>query len=315
MWGCLSVRRTDSSKAASKRKQKPPLRLVNAQTHRLGDWTTGMAGDQTKFDKAMDALNQADFPTAIELLGEVVVEDAENAEAWLQLGVCYLETRQPDLALEALTRAVSAAPHHATAHYLLGTAHGTHGDLERAAACYRRALEIDPGHTKAEEFLIKTEPLMESREHYRAGLKLLYSASPSVADLNRALRELIQSVAIFPDSPARDNLLQCARKLLALKSEWAFPLRITEKMEMWAAACERGWQCVRFGNWVGARAAYEEALSYRVQDPFVHHALGFSFAELGELDDAVRAWLRVLELAPDYDFALFQHFKRWEDDL
>ena len=69
-----------------------------------------------KFERAQQALSEADFPAAVELLEEVVVADAE-----------------------------------------------------RAAACYRRALEIDPQHAKAEEFLIKAESLQESREHYRRG--------------------------------------------------------------------------------------------------------------------------------------------------
>ncbi len=253
----------------------------------------------------MEALSQTDFTSAIAMLSEVVVEDSGNAEAWFQLGVCYLETRQPDLAVEALTRAVKAAPEHATAHYVLGNAYGTVGQLERAAACYRRALEIDPHHAKAEEFLIKTESLMESREHYRAGLKLLYSAEPTAQDLNQALRELIQSAAIFPDSPARENLLECSRKLLAFRTEWPIPTEVTPELENWARACERGCQCVIFKNWVGVRAAYEEALSYRVADAFVHHALGFSFAELGEMEDAIRAWLRALEIDPAYDFTRF----------
>jgi tetratricopeptide (TPR) repeat protein len=268
-----------------------------------------MANHRTKFEEAMNALNQADFPTAIELLGEVAVEDADNAEVWTQLGVCYLETRQLQLALEALRRATQTDPANATAHYLLGSAFGSTGNLERAAACYRRALEIDPQHAKAEEFLIKTESLLESREHYRTGLKLLYSATPSVADLNRALREFIQSVALFDQSPARDNLLECARKLSAQKVEWPVPVEVSSENELWAAACERGWQCVRFGNWVGAQAAYDEALGYRYMDAFVHHSLGFAFVELGALDDAVRAWLRALELDPDYDFSHFGHLK------
>jgi tetratricopeptide (TPR) repeat protein len=258
-----------------------------------------------KLERGIEALNRADFPSAIEMLSQVVIEDSENVEAWRQLGVCYLETAQPDLALEALTRAVRYGPRDATAHYLLGNAYGAGGQLERAAACYRRALEIEPGHSKAEEFLIRAESLLESREHYRKGLKLVYLANPTTRDLNRALRELVQSTAIFPGSPARDNLLPCARKLFALKREWTVPADLPPDLERWAAACERGFQCVEFGNWVGARAAYDEALSYRVQDAFVHHALGFSFVELGELDDAVRAWLRVLELDAEYDFAHF----------
>jgi tetratricopeptide (TPR) repeat protein len=260
---------------------------------------------EEKFSRALEALNRTDFPAAIEILSELLADDSENGEAWLQLGVCYLETGQPDLALEALTRAVKAAPEHATAHYVLGNAYGTTGQLERAAACYRRCLEIDPRHSKAEEFLIKAESLIESREHYRTGLKHLYSSEPSAQDLNHALRELIQSVAIFDGSPARDNLLECARKLEAFQTEWPVAVEVTPELENWAQACERGYQCVRFKNWVGAAVAYEEALGYRVPDAFVHHALGFSFVELGETSDAVRAWLRVLELDPGYDFARF----------
>jgi tetratricopeptide (TPR) repeat protein len=266
-----------------------------------------MADKNPKLSEAIEALNRADFSAAIAIVSEVVVEDAENSAAWLHLGVCYLETRQPDLALEALARAVKAAPHDATAHYLLGNALGSLGNLERAAACYRKALEIEPHHAKAEEFLIKAESLLASREHYRTGLKFLYSSSPSGADLNQALRELIQSVAIFPESPARDNLRECARKLLELRTEWPIPAGRSPEQALWAAACERGWQCVRFSNWVGARAAYQEALAYHAEDAFVHHALGFSFAELGELDDAFRAWLRVLEFDPGYNFSRLGH--------
>lgn len=264
--------------------------------------------DQTrneKFARAISALSQTDFTTAIEILHELVVEDSENAEAWIQLGVCYLETRQPDLAVEALTRAIKAEPDHATAHYLLGNACGSRGELERAAACYRKALGIDPHHAKAEEFLIKAESLIESRDHFRRGLKLLYSAEPSVQDLNQALRELVQSVAIFPDSPARENLVECSRKLLAGMKEQPIPMEITPDLQNWAKTCERGFQCVLFKNWVGAGAAYQEALSYRAVDAFIHHALGFSFIELGEVDNAVRAWLRALELNTMYDFSLF----------
>jgi tetratricopeptide (TPR) repeat protein len=262
-----------------------------------------------KLARAMEAVNRTDFPGAIEILSDLLGEDGENAEAWCQLGVCYLETTQFDFALEALTRAVKHDPDHATAHYLLGNTYGTMGQLERASACYRRALEVEPQHGKAEEFLIRTEALLESREHYRQGLKLLYSADPSSPELNRALRELTQSVAIFDGSPARDNLLECARKLFDLKTEVTVAIEITAPLEKWASACARGYLCLWFKNWVGARAAYEEALGYRALDAFVHHALGHSFVELGDTGDCVRAWLRVLEIDPNYDFTQFGRVK------
>jgi tetratricopeptide (TPR) repeat protein len=265
---------------------------------------------EDRLARAQEAVGQADFPAAIDLLEELVVEDSANAGAWSQLGVCYLETQRPGDAMEALSRAVQAAPLDADAHYLLGNACGSLGQLDRAAACYRQAIGLNPQHAKAEEFLMKVESLLESREHYRTGLSLLYTEDRSPQNLNRALRELVLSAAIFDHSPARDSLPDCARYLLEMHQEWPLPVEITPEMQPWAAACERGFQCVRFKNWTGAQAAYEEALSYRAGDAFVHHALGFSFLEGGEIDNAVRAWLRVVELDSDYDFTRFGRLRR-----
>lgn len=262
-----------------------------------------------KFQQGLDALSRADFPEAIKMLEQVVVEDPSNARAWRELGVSYLEIRQPTIALEALERSLQADPGDADTHYILGSACGTLGQLEHATACYRRALELNPGHAKAEEFLIRTESLLESREHYRRGLKLLYAAEPGVADLNQALRELVQSAAIFDGSPATENLADCAKKLLGSKQETTLSVESAAGLGNWMRACERGYQCLLAGNWPGARAAYEEALAFRASDAFVHHALGFSFLYLGETGDAIRAWLRTLELDGSYDFSCFGRVK------
>lgn len=92
--------------------------------------------------------------------------------------------------------------------------------------------------------------------------------------------------------------------------EWPILTKVTPEFEPWAAACERGLQCIRFRNWLGAQAAYEEALTYRHADAFVHHALGFSFLELAEVDNALRAWLRALELDSNHDFTHFGRIQR-----
>lgn len=260
---------------------------------------------EDRLQQGLEALGRADFPGAIDKLSQVVAEDSSNATAWRALGVCYLEVRQPDVALTALERALQAGHDDADTHYILGNACGTLGHLERAAACYRRALKIDPRHAKAEEFLIRTEALLTSREHYRRGLRLLYGPEPGVQDLNQALRELVQSAAIFDDSPASDSLPDCARRLVDVRQEGRVAAPSEPGFDGWKHACERGYQCVLAGNWRGARAAYEDALDYRAGDAFVYHALGFSMALLEEPAAAVRVWLRALELDPDYDFARF----------
>lgn len=258
-----------------------------------------------KFDLATQALHQADYHHAIELLVALLSEQADNGEAWRELGVCYLETHQPDLAIEALSKAVRLANCGAVGHYLLGNAYGAAGQLESAAACYRKALEVDPAHAQSDEMLMQTESLIESRDYFRSALRLLYASDPHPADLNRCLRDLLQSTVIFRDSPARQNLKECAAKLLALRSDWLIPFHPAQELESWVKACETGFDCLARRDWAAGRDAYLEALKFRSQDTFVHHALGFCFVELGETDNAIKAWLRVLELNPAYDFTHF----------
>src|SRR5579871_4313985 len=101
-----------------------------------------MIDSQRRLQDGLDALGRADFPAAIDILSAVAADDPANGAAWRALGVCYLEIREPGTALEALERSLKADPNDADTHYVLGSACGTLGDLERAAACYRRALEI-----------------------------------------------------------------------------------------------------------------------------------------------------------------------------
>ena len=257
------------------------------------------------FVRGMEALGQADFPSAIEMFGEVVAADPNHARAWSQLGLCLLEMREHARAREALNRSVTADPRDADAHYLLGNAEGSVGNLEEAAAGYRRALSINPAHAKAEEFLIRTESLLTSREHFRSALKILSTPDPSLDQLNSGLRELIQSVAIFPNSPAGDHLLDCARKLFARAQSFEVSLFPEAPPSYWRELCERGYQSLQFRNWSEARQAYESSLDFITDSAFVHHALGFSFIETGETENAVRAWMRTLELDPAYDFRRF----------
>src|SRR5438128_8019675 len=102
------------------------------------------------FQEGLAALAQAEFAQAEEIFGELVTHDETHAEAWYQLAICYLESRRPDLAVEALKRDLALRPESAETHYLLGTALGAAGQLDEAAASYRRALALDPAHNKDE---------------------------------------------------------------------------------------------------------------------------------------------------------------------
>src|SRR5215472_14320630 len=165
-------------------------------------------------EKGLAALELAEFENAIEIFSRAAIEDSTNSRAWFYLGLCYLEMRETELAIESLNRAIAADPDFADAHYLLGTAMGATGKFDQAARCYRLALEIDSDHHKAEEFLIRTEALLASRQHYRAAMQLIYAESHEPDWMNRAARELLHSVAIFKDSPAKNEFTGLAREII-----------------------------------------------------------------------------------------------------
>jgi len=84
-----------------------------------------------KFELGLNLLEQTEFEEAIEIFSEIAVDSPDNYEVWINLGVCYLETQRPDLAAEAFERAIKANPNEADAYYLLGTAMGASGDIDK----------------------------------------------------------------------------------------------------------------------------------------------------------------------------------------
>ena len=254
-------------------------------------------------EQGLAALGVAEFDDAIERFGSAAVEAPQNPHAWFYLGLCYLETRQADLAIEALNRAISADSNYADAHYLLGSAVGAVGRLDDASSSYRRALEIDPHHHKAEEFLIRTEALLASREHYRKAMRLIYADEPEPDWLNRGVRELLHSVAIFNESPARDEFSRLAQEVLNSSRRTPVQGVASEEGPFWAGAVRSAQQAFERRNWPEAATHYHEALDLSSEHPFIHHALGLIYFALGDVDGGIRAWQRAFDQDPEYDFS------------
>jgi tetratricopeptide (TPR) repeat protein len=254
-------------------------------------------------DRGLAALDVGEFEDAIEMFERSAIEDSSNSRAWFYLGLCYLETRQAELAIEALNRAIRAAPRFADARYLLGTAMGSVGRIDQAAACYRQALEVDPGHQKAEEFLIRTEALLASRGHYRTAMRLIYE-EPHEADwINLAVRELLHSCAIFDGSPARGEFDRLASRVRDSGGKRLIASPPDNDDPFWAGAVRRAEAAMARKAWPEAAAAYHEALDLSPDHAFIHHSLGLIYFALGDVDGGSRAWQQALDLDPEYDFS------------
>jgi tetratricopeptide (TPR) repeat protein len=208
-----------------------------------------------------------------------------------------------DLAQEALNRALAADPRYADAHYLLGTTMGANGRIEDAARCYREALEIDPGHAKAEEFLMRTEALISSRSHYVAAMKLIYTDDRQPDWLNLAVRELLHSVAIFKDSPAVSEFAGLATMIIESGSIKSPGNPIERGDPFWLKAITRAESAFDRKSWPEAAAAYNESIEFSSRHAFVRHALGLIYFALGDHQSGISAWQKAFELDPDHDFS------------
>lgn len=70
--------------------------------------------------------------------------DASHVGAHNNLGVLFTQRGEPARALEYFCKAIVLSPRHADSYRLLGIAHAMLGQLDEAAAVYRRWLEIEP---------------------------------------------------------------------------------------------------------------------------------------------------------------------------
>jgi len=251
--------------------------------------------------KGLQSLELAEFEDAIALFEQAAIEDSSDANAWFYLGLCYLETGRADDAIESLRRAIASDSGYADAHYLLGTALGATGQIDLAAGSYRKALAIKPDHAKADEFLIRTEALIASREHYRTGLRLIHGPADRAGGINQGIRELLQSVAIFNDSPATNEFTRLAERIVQSKTVRGITGTGPDG-PFWATAVKRAENAVDRRAWPEAAALYHEALDLEPEDAFIHHSLGLVYFKMGDVASGIRAWQQTLDREPDYNF-------------
>jgi tetratricopeptide (TPR) repeat protein len=112
--------------------------------------------------------------------------------AWKALGVALLQQRKR--AVEALEEAARWLPGDVETHSNLGAAWRAAGQLEQAAASYRRALEINPAvaevHSNYGNVLRELGRLSDALAHCRAAVELKPRLAPLHNNLGNTLQEL-----------------------------------------------------------------------------------------------------------------------------
>jgi len=86
---------------------------------------------------------------------QALVSNPEDASARYNLAIAYKLGGMDDLALDELSRVAEMQPDFGDVHYEIGLLRAKRGRTKEAIAALTRALQLDPGHTRAERLLAR----------------------------------------------------------------------------------------------------------------------------------------------------------------
>ena len=260
------------------------------------------------------AMFNAGEPAAAEGRARAVLQQyPDSGFAWKVLGACLYTLKKPD-ALLALLRAAELMPEDAEAQFNLGNAQNDLGQLDAAAASYRRALAAKPDYAEAyynlgivQKNLGKTDIAIAS---YRQAILAKPDYAAAHSNLGAILQELGQfslaqasyrrALEIQPgDALTHNNLgvalqeleqfemaAQCFDRALALKPDFA------DAYANLAAALQS------LGRPDEAVASCQCALGINATHRDAYKNMGNALLDLGRLDEAFDVRRQALAIDP-----------------
>lgn len=132
---------------------------------------------------AQDALHEGqrryqrgELREAVERFREALRLDASYAEAYLSLGMAYMDLQQWEEAERALAQVQELDPGRAEAYLAMGACLARRGRLDRARGMLGHGLELDPysvrGHYEMAQVLWQQERWLEARQHAERAVTL-----------------------------------------------------------------------------------------------------------------------------------------------
>ena len=198
-------------------------------------------GAQTSFERGEELFLQNRPQEALHFLENAIAEDSVHVQAFLYLGITYLQLNRVDDAIstymQIFPRSGFEAPRVA---YNLGNAYFTKGEHEAARQFYTQAIELDPRFSSAY--------LNRANANVRTG------------DLDDAIMDYEEYLRLDPGSSQREPIL---RLIAFIREERVAAERLRVMQEEAARAAEAAARAAeereRLAREAAARAAEEEA--------------------------------------------------------
>ena len=181
-----------------------------------------------------------------------------------------------------MQKAAELSPGDAEVHSNLGNALSGRGQLENAAASYRRALAIKPDLAGVLNNLGNALASLGQFDDAAASCRRALEIQPDLVEAHCNLGNALQNLGRF------DDALASYRRALALKPNLA---EVHNNLGIALQA---------LGQFDDAAASYRQALALKPDYAEAHHNLGNTLHELGQLNDAEASFRRALEIEPDF---------------
>jgi tetratricopeptide (TPR) repeat protein len=179
------------------------------------------------FLKAQEAVDHKHYPEAVTLFRQIVDADAQDFQAWSELGTAYLLQEKPEDAEKAYRRATEVRPTFTLAFLNLGRTLVMQKKFEAATEPLARAVELQPGSADA-NFLLGESYLMLKKGskavgylgeaaklgRYEAHLRLatLYNAAGMKDKAVAEYEEFLKKQPAYPDRKKLEQYIEANKK-------------------------------------------------------------------------------------------------------
>jgi tetratricopeptide (TPR) repeat protein len=241
-------------------------------------------GSDMFFNRAMDAIEDRDYPAAAQAFAQGLALEPENADARISYARSLYLAGNKDAARQALEQALDAQTENPLGLFLLGVLHDEEGDSAQAVAYYRRVLDIEPAHAGANFYL--------ANHYYRQGdypyAGRHYARTIEVDPGNVPPRMLYLAILEQSGAPDSEIRRQLERALQALPEQPVFTARLARLL---AASSDPG---VRNP---GKALALTQALVEQQPIPPHQEELALAYAATGDFEKAIALQEQVMSFA------------------
>jgi Flp pilus assembly protein TadD len=136
---------------------------ADVQAASSNDGDSGDSADKTRdFDRGQQSFRNGDWQEAVAYFKKAVADDAKNAEAYNLMGYSYRRMGEADPAFDAYAKALDLEPDHRGANEYLGATYLLVGDAEMAQAQLAKLKDLCGNQCK------ETVKLRKAIERYEA---------------------------------------------------------------------------------------------------------------------------------------------------